>query len=133
MNSDTVRAGNLTARLWLGADGRWKWHTYEAGRRTLYSAKDIHKARQRAKAQLVAMRDGKAALADLSPGDREVLALSVWDDLDAAGVAAVLGTTPEAAQKRISRARDRFAAAWEKRGGLSDGAPSRTLTPMEDQ
>jgi integrase len=69
MNSDTVRAGNLTARLWLGADGRWKWHTYEGGRRILYSAKDIHKARQRAKAQLVAMRDGKAALADLSPSE----------------------------------------------------------------
>lgn len=69
MNSDTVRAGNLTARLWLGADGRWKWHTYQGGRRALYSAKDLHKARQRAKEQLVAMRDGKAALADLSPSD----------------------------------------------------------------
>ena len=69
MNSDTVRAGNLAARLWLGADGRWKWHTYEGGRRTLYSAKDIHKARQRAKEQLVAMRNGKAALADLSPSE----------------------------------------------------------------
>lgn len=69
MNTDTVRVGNLTARLWLGADGRWKWHAYEGGKRALYSAKDIHKARQRAKEQLVAMRDGKAALADLSASE----------------------------------------------------------------
>lgn len=69
MDSDTVRAGNLTARLWLGADGRWKWHAYDGGKRALYSAKDIHKARKRAKEQLVAMRDGKTALADLSASE----------------------------------------------------------------
>ena len=69
MNSDTVKAGNLTARLWLASDGRWKWHAYEGGKRALYSAKSIHKARQRAKEQLLAMRDGKTALADLSPSE----------------------------------------------------------------
>lgn len=69
IRSDTVKAGNLTTRLWLGGDGRWKWHAYEGGKRALYSAKDIHKARKRAKEQLVAMRDGKAALADLSASE----------------------------------------------------------------
>lgn len=59
----------MTSRLWLGLDGRWKWHTYEGGRRCLYSSKDLHKARQRAKEQLVAMRDGKAALSDLSASE----------------------------------------------------------------
>jgi integrase len=69
MNSETVRVGNTSTRLWLGLDSRWKWHCYVGGRRVLKSAKDLHKARQRAKAQLVAMRDGKTALADLSPSD----------------------------------------------------------------
>lgn len=67
--TETVKAGNLTARLWLASDGRWKWHTYRSGRRAMFSAKDLHKARQRAKEQLVAMRDGKAALADLSASE----------------------------------------------------------------
>lgn len=74
--TETVKAGNLTARLWLASDGRWKWHTYRSGRRALFSAKDLHKARQRAKEQLVAMRDGKAALADLSAS--EVSEFMAW-------------------------------------------------------
>lgn len=77
--------------------------------------------------------DVAAALASLSPVDREVLMLSVWEDLDAAGVAAVVGISAEAAQKRIVRARARFAAAWESRAGVSDEGPDRTLTQMEDQ
>lgn len=74
-----------------------------------------------------------SAMASIAPADREVLMLSVWEDLDAAGVAAVLGVSPEAAQKRIVRARARFAAAWESRAGVSDQTPNRTLTQMEDQ
>ena len=82
---------------------------------------------------VVASRDVAEVLVALSPADREVLLLAVWDDLDAAGVGAVLGVSPEAAQKRIARSRNRFAAAWAARAGVSDDAPSRTLTPMEDQ
>lgn len=67
--TEAVRVGALSAHLWLASDNRWKWHAYEAGRRVLYSAKDLHKARQRAKEQLVAMRDGKTAMADLSPSE----------------------------------------------------------------
>jgi RNA polymerase sigma-70 factor (ECF subfamily) len=74
-----------------------------------------------------------AVLGALSPADREVLFLAVWDDLDVAGVAAVLGIGTEAAQKRVVRARSRFASAWESRPGLSAEWPDRTLTPMEDQ
>lgn len=82
---------------------------------------------------VVESQDVASALAALSPADRDVLMLSVWDDLDAAGVAAVLGISAEAAQKRIARARARFASVWEARGGLSDSGSDRTLTPMEDQ
>jgi integrase len=67
MRRDTVKLGNASARLWLGKDNRWKWHSYEAGRRVLKSSKDLHKARQKAKEGLAAMRDGKAVMADLSP------------------------------------------------------------------
>lgn len=82
---------------------------------------------------VVDSHDVATALAALSPADREVLILSVWEDLDAAGVAAVLGISAEAAQKRIARARARFAAAWESRSGVSDTGPHRTLTQTEDQ
>jgi len=69
MRHDLVKLGNACARLWLGKDGRWKWHSYEEGRRVLKSSKDLHKARQKAKEGLAAMRDGKTALASLSTSD----------------------------------------------------------------
>ncbi|MFT3971193.1 MAG: sigma-70 family RNA polymerase sigma factor [Micropruina sp.] len=50
-----------------------------------------------------------AALAALSPDDREVLLLVGWDGLDAAGVAAVFGISATAARARLSRARRRLA------------------------
>lgn len=75
--------------------------------------------------QLVVDAEVRKALAGLSPGDREVLLLAVWDDLDAEGVAAVLGIGVAAAQKRVARARERF----EKRYvGVSADGHDRTLT-----
>lgn len=67
MKTDTVKVGGFSVHIWQAADGRWKWHTRKAGKRVLCTAKDIHKARAKAKAQLVALRDGKEVLADLSP------------------------------------------------------------------
>jgi RNA polymerase sigma-70 factor (ECF subfamily) len=52
-----------------------------------------------------------AALEDLSKADREVLLLSVWDDLDRAAIAHVLGCTKANVSVRLHRARRRFAAA----------------------
>ena len=48
--------------LWLASDGRWKWHSYEAGKRVLRSADTLDKAKRRAAEHLRALRDGKTAL-----------------------------------------------------------------------
>lgn len=67
-------------------------------------------------------------LAQMTVGDREVLILSVWDDLDVSTVALVLGVSTEAAQKRITRARDRFKVLYGKSDQkLSADDASRTL------
>jgi RNA polymerase sigma factor (sigma-70 family) len=53
----------------------------------------------------------RAALEKLSGTDREVLLLSVWDDLDRAAIAAVLGCSTANVSLRLHRARRRFGAA----------------------
>ena len=63
-NHHTVSAGPYTARLWKATDGRWKWHTYEAGKRILCSAADFTDAKRRAAEHLRALRDGRTALLD---------------------------------------------------------------------
>lgn len=70
----------------------------------------------------------RGALAGLSADDREALLLSVWDDLDPAGVAAVLGISRPTAQKRVVRARERFEKRYVE---LSAEASDRTLTGEE--
>ena len=65
MNSETVKVGGFSTRLWQGSDGRWKWHTRRGGKRVMCAAKDLTKAKARAKAQLVALRDGRSALGDM--------------------------------------------------------------------
>src|SRR3954454_24273435 len=50
----------------------------------------------------------RAALANLSPSDREVLLLSVWDELDRAGIAVALGCSRATVNVRLHRARRRF-------------------------
>lgn len=67
MNIQTVKVGSFSAHLWQGSDGRWKWHVYLAGKRVLCASKDLEKARAKAKAQLVAMREGRTDLANLDP------------------------------------------------------------------
>jgi RNA polymerase sigma-70 factor (ECF subfamily) len=53
-----------------------------------------------------------AALATLSPTDRQVLLLSVWDELTVSEIAFVLDLSRTAAGVRLHRARKRFAAAY---------------------
>jgi RNA polymerase sigma-70 factor (ECF subfamily) len=53
----------------------------------------------------------RAALERLSAGDREVLLLSVWDELDRAEIATALGCTKANVSLRLHRARRRFTAA----------------------
>jgi RNA polymerase sigma-70 factor (ECF subfamily) len=49
----------------------------------------------------------------LSDHDRELLALSVWEELSPAEIASVLGITPVAARVRLHRARRRLAEAFQ--------------------
>lgn len=68
------------------------------------------------------------ALGALSEADREVLLLSVWDELDRGQIARVLGTSKSNVSVRLHRARRRFADALQQEspqpflipGGASD-------------
>jgi RNA polymerase sigma factor (sigma-70 family) len=53
----------------------------------------------------------RAALAQLSEQDREVLLLSIWDDLDRSAIADALGCSKANVSVRLHRARRRFAHA----------------------
>ena len=56
----------------------------------------------------------QAALASLPDRDREILLLAVWDDLDRAEIAQVIGCSTANVSLRLHRARRRFAAAIEQ-------------------
>jgi integrase len=136
MNSDTVKVGNTSVHLWLGSDRRWKWHCYVGGRRVLKSAKDLHKARQKAKAQLVAMRDGKAALADLSPSDLSEFVRWRAARIESPKVAeavtrylAHLGSRNVQETRTIKADLDKFAAAH--RGKMSEVAVDEVAAYLE--
>lgn len=66
-----------------------------------------------AHAELLASEPGPAtlALASLAPGDRDILVLHAWEDLDPAGIAEVLGISRSAAAQRLHRARRRLERA----------------------
>ncbi len=63
-----------------------------------------------------------AALARLSADDRDLLLMRAWDGLAVSDIAVLLDCTPNAASIRLTRARDRLAAAM----GPTDLAPTRT-------
>jgi len=58
-----------------------------------------------------------AALGYLTAEDREVLYLSAWEKLTAPEMAAVLGVSAAAAEKRLTRARGRFAEIFADLSG----------------
>jgi RNA polymerase sigma factor (sigma-70 family) len=58
----------------------------------------------------------RAALAALTPDDREILLLIAWDGLTPHQAASVLGTSAGAARLRLHRARKRFAARYQPSG-----------------
>jgi len=58
-----------------------------------------------------------AALEQVSDRDREVLLLSVWDELSPSELGVVLGCSRAAAAVRLHRARRRFAAAYARAQG----------------
>ncbi len=67
------------------------------------------------------------SFAELSDGDREVLSLSAWEGLDPRGLAMALDCTSGAAKVRLSRARERFRQAIDRRSGT--GAPEEPDPP----
>ena len=70
-----------------------------------------------------------AALASLRPADREVILLRSYEDLPTTEIAAVLGCSPEAARKRLSRALRRL----RRTAGLPEPAPlSRNSRAIEE-
>jgi RNA polymerase sigma factor (sigma-70 family) len=77
-----------------------------------------------------------AAFRSLPDGDREVLALEAWEQLDAGEIAAVLGCSRNAARIRLHRARRRLRAAMPPaRGGSSrrsavHSRPARAFPPQ---
>lgn len=66
-----------------------------------------------------------AALTQLSSADREVLLLFAWEGCTAPEIAAVLEVSPTAAEKRLQRAKKRFAETFAQ----VSGAP--TLTEID--
>jgi RNA polymerase sigma factor (sigma-70 family) len=75
-------------------------------------------------------RDGeivRAALALLGERDREILLLAVWDELDRASIAEVLGCTSANVSLRLHRARRRFAAAVAELRDVSRPPASSSL------
>jgi RNA polymerase sigma factor (sigma-70 family) len=69
----------------------------------------------------------RAALAGLSPDDRELLLLVAWDGLTPQQASIVIGTSAGVARLRLHRARKRFAARFDaaqptaRKRGESDG------------
>jgi integrase len=67
MKTELLKVGSFSVHLWQGSDTRWKWHHHKGGKRILCTAKSLDRARDKARAQLKAMRAGKADLAEISP------------------------------------------------------------------
>ena len=53
-------------------------------------------------------------LASLRDSDREILMLSVWENLTAPEIAVALGISTSAAEQRLHRAKGRFAKALDR-------------------
>lgn len=71
------------------------------------------------------------AFATLSSMDREVLQLSVWEELSAKEIALALEISPSAVWKRLQRARERLAEALEEDDDPPGSAVSMARTHRE--
>jgi integrase len=68
MNNETVTVGGFSCHLWRSpSDGRWRWHSRRGGKRVLNAAKDLAKAKAKAREQLALLRDGRSQLGNLDP------------------------------------------------------------------
>jgi RNA polymerase sigma factor (sigma-70 family) len=71
----------------------------------------------------------RKGLADLSPGDREILKMTLADGLKPGEIAERLGLTAEVVRARKSRAQKRIVAAIEKLSRIPTFAPRREQRP----
>jgi RNA polymerase sigma factor (sigma-70 family) len=70
----------------------------------------------------------RAALADLSESDRELLLVVAWEGLTYAEAAAALGISPGAARTRLHRARRRALKTLQETRGGGPGGPDVVTT-----
>jgi GDPmannose 4,6-dehydratase len=80
----------------------------------------------------------EAAMADLRPGERDVLRLVIWEGLSHAEAASRLGCSPNAVEVRYRRARARFRDAFLSPAGAAPDAapgvvPTITVRPAGDE
>lgn len=82
----------------------------------------------------VARSDGalRRALATLSEADRELLLMRAWDGLAVTDIAALLDISPNAASVRLTKARNKLAAALAPRDSTSN-SKIEAATPILDQ
>ncbi len=74
--------------------------------------------------------DLQEAMSDLNAGDREVLRLWAWEQLEPREIALVLGVTQNAATLRLSRARRRLGQSLERQ--VDRAAGHREVTGTEE-
>ena len=103
------------ARLWLYGTARRVLANQRRGERRRLALADRLKAdlavSYRPLEQTGELADIAAALRQMPEADRELIALSAWEGLDAGQIATVLGCSRNAARIRLHRARRRFAVA----------------------
>ena len=64
-----------------------------------------------------------AAMAELKPGDQEILMLAAWEELSGPEIAAVLGISTSAAEQRLHRAKKRLANVLTEPEGSTEFSP----------
>lgn len=139
---DDVPASGPEARVWLyAAARRVTANQHRAARRRLGLVDRIMQVRSET-IPARAVTDGpdaervRAALAQLSARDREILLLAEWEELSSAEAARVMGCSEGSARGRLHRARRRFRAAYEQlsRPGAAtkpDTTPGLALRPAD--
>lgn len=121
---DSVPAGD-DARPWLFGVARRVLANHRRGERRRAALTEKLRLELRevtVPAPEVVDHDLAAAMAMLSPDDRELLRLLAWEELDRDQIAAALGISKGTARVRIHRARQRLEKALEK-SALKRSAP----------
>lgn len=116
-------AGPDTGRAWLFAIARGvvlnQWRSTRRGKRLVEKVGAQRPPTPQGPEALVVRRSEDAlvvdALRELRPADAEILRLAAWEELSGPEIASSLGISVSAAQKRLLRAKKRFARVVEDR------------------